>query len=306
MEGWRQPGARHGLGFSAGGGGNPFLPGASSLQPDDTWFGDPIASSSLPSQFAAQKRVAASSSTSLPSKAARLAGDPSGRLVFGQPNEGHASAPPFASAEGLGNVRQVPSAALEAGRLSFDEYMPAPPGHDDTFASEVWRITGVGAADYIRLFELQSHECHDLQVIQSKYRRLMRLLHPDKRRQDEEQQAGGKDRCDRAVRLVQEAMAKAKKDVQPDPEQDLKNEMRRMQEMKRQQARMAMQRQAEKSQAAPAVPDMDSLLSDISQVLGAGTSQAATTAPPTSTTTTELMDLLASMRQGQGQAVDLT
>merc|ERR1712232_283035 len=176
-------------------------------------------------------------------------------------------APPRTSAvlaDDPSTTQQVPSAALQAGRLSFDEFIPAPPGHDETFAAEVWRITGIGAGgDYTRIFDLEASECADLQVIQSKYRRLMRLLHPDKRRQDEESRAGGKDRCDLAVRLVQEAMNKAKKQAQPDPQQEMKDGMKRMQEMQRQQARMAMQRQAPKTEAAAAV-DVDSLLSDIS------------------------------------------
>lgn len=323
MEGWRLPGAaRNGIGFGSG------------LQPDDSWFGDAMAtSSSLPPQFAAQKRCAPAGSSAFPSKAARHAADPSGRLILEEPRSfagglggamrgataSHSA--PFSAAEedpampSAGSTtgkahctqQQVPCSALKAGRLSFDDVVPAPPGFDvnDTFASEVYRITGIGTSDYKCIFDLQPSEWNDLNLIQSKYRHLMRLLHPDKRRKDEEVRAGGRDRCDRAVRLVQEALSKAKKEAQPDPDQELKNEMRRMQEMQRQRARMAQQREAPTPrEAAPAAPDLDSLLSDISQVLGTAAPAATAAAPPSSSnTTSELMDLLASMRKTDRKSV---
>lgn len=263
------------------------------LQPDDSWFGDPIANS-LPSQFVAKKRTA--SDDPLPSKSARCGIDPSRRFIFEEHLESNFAIPQPSASLAAEDTRQVPSAALQAGRLSFDEILPAPPSADETFASEVWRITGVGIPDYKRVFGLEQSEFDDLQLIQSKYRHLMRLLHPDKRRKDEEARAGGKERCDLAVRLVQEALSKAKKQVQPttDSKQDLQEEMRRMQEMQRRRARMAMQRQVP-SNDATAPSDVESLLSDISQALGSsGTAPAEST---TSSTTAELIGLLANMKR---------
>lgn len=298
MEGWRLPGApRHGIGFGASGAENSFVAGPRGLQPDDTWFGDPLGPTSLPSQFATQKRSAPPDGAPIPSKTARRAGsDPTGRLLFDEPYS--SLSPPSSSRAMPSATRQVPSAALQAGRLSLDAYMPVPPGPEETFAAEVWRITGMGNADYRCVLGLEPSEWGDLQAVQSRYRRLMRLLHPDKRREDEQTRAGGKERCDLAVRLVQEAMGKARDQAKPDPQKDVKESMRRNQELQRRQSRTAMQRQAPKANEAVDL-DAESLLSEISDALGEGGPVRGATTPPPSDTTSELLGLLASMRQTQ-------
>merc|ERR1712187_921672 len=78
----------------------------------------------------------------------------------------------------------------------------------------------------------------------SKYRRLMRLLHPDKRRDEEVSRAGGKERCDAAVHLVQSALQAAKQVAEDDPRLRLQHSMStRLQEIQKEQARQARHRQ---------------------------------------------------------------
>jgi len=314
MQGWRFSGApRHGIGFGASSAAaNPDLSSAG-LQPDDSWFGDPLATPSLPSQFATWKRTAPTAAAALQPRAAtrRRTEDPSGRLSFEDSTCGEPCQPAGSSSRAA--LQQVPSAALQAGRLSLEGFMPdlnvLPPGADgtvETVVAEVQRIVGFGKNDYRRVLDLQPSEWHDLQIVQSKYRRLMRLLHPDKRRKDVEARAGGKDRCDLAVRLVQEALTAAKKEAQPnaspvdppvDPQRDLKERMRQMQEAQRRQARMSMQSQSfgGKSEAS----DVDSLLSEISQALGESSlpRSANTDTPSDPGTTAELINLLAGLRK---------
>jgi len=177
------------------------------------------------------------------------------------------------------------------------------PGAAETVAAEVQRIVSIGKKDYRRVLDLQPSEWQDLQVVQSKYRRLMRLLHPDKRRKADEVRAGGKDRCDMAVSLIQEALNSAKREAQPiqippdppDPQSDLKERMRQMQEAQRRQARMSMQRQRVCEEPAPL--NVESLLSDISQALGESSSRSEPASTPSNpNTTAELINLLAGLR----------
>lgn len=192
---------------------------------------------------------------------------------------------------------------------------------EESFVAEVWRITSARGTEYRSILGLQSSERNDLQAVQSKYRRLMRLLHPDKRRDDEVERAGGLERCDEAVRLVQQAAASAKKELQPVVQEQVQSSnaqsapssasrpvpftrgataevyshLKRVQEVQRQQARQAMQR----NQSGP---DVDSLLEDISQALGDKPSERAVRAaeaPPSNSTTAQLMGLLAGLRQQQ-------
>lgn len=311
MQGWRFSGApRHGIGFGAG--------SSADLQPDDSWFGDPLSTPSLPSQMATLKRGAPSADASQPKLTTRRRTEDSlGRSSF----EDAISTEPCqaaGSASRAALTQQIPSAALQAGRLSLEGLMPdldvVPPGGDgaENVIAEVQRILGINTKDYRRVLDLLTSEWHDLQAIQSKYRRLMRLLHPDKRRKDVERRAGGKDRCDLAVRLVQEAMTAAKKEVPStseyqapstseappvDPQRDVKERMRQMQEAQRRQARMAMQSQFIGKK--PEGPDVDALLSDISQVLGESSipRSTSTDAPSDPATTAELINLLAGLRK---------
>lgn len=311
MQGWRFPGApRHGIGFGASStAANPFL-NSTELQPDDSWFGDPLAASSMPSQFATLKRTTADTSQSRPATRRRME-DAS--------THGGAAA---VSSSGAVLTQQVPSAALQAGRLSLEGLMPdldLLPPTEEIVVSEVQRIVSIGKKDYRRVLDLLPSEWKDLQIVQKKYRHLMRLLHPDKRRKDAERRAGGKDRCDLAVRLVQEALAAAKKEspstselgesepsasepytVPVDPQSDLKERMRQMQESQRRQARQArMAMQSQSSAANSEAPDVNTLLSDISQVLGesslSGPVESATPSNPS--TTAELINLLAGLRK---------
>jgi len=126
--------------------------------------------------------------------------------------------------------------------------------------AEVLRIVRCkSSADYRQVLGLPMHEACDLQAVQSRYRQLMRLLHPDKRRVEDEARAGGRDVCDEAVRRVQRALESARgsssptasasasaaawgAEAPPRSEAPALASLRRMQEIQRQQARQAMQR----------------------------------------------------------------
>lgn len=76
-------------------------------------------------------------------------------------------------------------------------------------------IVRCDSTDFRQILRLSPFVEHgDLaQAAQSKYRHLMRLLHPDKRRSDDEARAGGRSVCDEAMQRVQLALAAAKKEV---------------------------------------------------------------------------------------------
>lgn len=196
------------------------------------------------------------------------------------------------------------------------------------FAAEVRRVLACAPANHRGILGLVAEECGDAQAIQSRYRHLMRLLHPDKRRADEEEEAGGKARCNEAVGLVQKALAAAKKAAQDDPRLLAQSRHARMQEEQRLQARQAptqpasaegttrgthevtrlqeiqrtMARQAQRRAAndaaneqlaAPA--DVGALLASLSRVT-AGSFGAPASTPPASNTTAQIMGLLAGLR----------
>ncbi|CAE7408414.1 unnamed protein product, partial [Symbiodinium sp. CCMP2592] len=87
----------------------------------------------------------------------------------------------------------------------------------------------------------------ELPVVQSRYRQIMRLLHPDKRSAEAEASAGGRVACEEAFQRVQIALEAAKKEIEkgPDPCNIARQSMRRMQELQRQRTQQAMQRQRE-------------------------------------------------------------
>lgn len=159
----------------------------------------------------------------------------------------------------------------------------APPGAsgEECFEGEVRRIVACRDGDHVGILGLHTAELTDMQVVQSKYRRLMRLLHPDKRRKEEEARAGGKERCDEAVRRVQKAVEGIKQGgvalSMPQEEPEHIQRMRRMQEIQRTQARQAHQRQ-EVARPREAELDVGSLLGDLSRALGGG--PAAWGGPP--------------------------
>jgi len=237
--------------------------------------------------------------------AAQVAESPEGVAGWPPPPVVAAAAAP--AAEGprgdVGGGRDLAaSAAPTAGAL---------PAGGLAFAVEVRRITCAGRAARDILGLLPS-QLGDLQAIQSKYRQLMRLLHPDKRRADDEANAGGRELCDEAVSLVQQALEDAKRDAaswlrrEAQQQEVHSNPLHRVQEVQRQQARSAMHRQQRpqsaslrsarspsgvmpvdepKSNVLPeAKDDVGSLIADIAQVLGpAGHGSESISSPATTT-----------------------
>lgn len=210
---------------------------------------------------------------------------------------------------------------------------------------EVHRILESQAGDYARILDLPFEERHDLQTIQTRYRRLMRLLHPDKRSKEDEVLVGGRENCDTALQIVQEACSLAKQDADSRPRPKPSEVHLRLQEIQRQQARQAMQRtlgppsidpllearhhQAPHQAGMPecvtpqvargssantgqrstttcrnmsgdgfAKPNLDALLSDITEVMTS--SQASHAEPPPSesgvSVTSQIINLLAEVR----------
>jgi len=134
---------------------------------------------------------------------------------------------------------------------------------EDLLIAEVQRIRSAGVSDdYRRVFDLHPGECWDLPTIQSRYRSLMRLLHPDKRGIQAEALAGGRECCDEAIAILQRAVDQAKREVvgkNLDPRLQAQQDMRRMQEIQRTRARQAMQRHYQ-SQASSLADDIDRAL----------------------------------------------
>merc|ERR1712187_640766 len=103
---------------------------------------------------------------------------------------------------------------------------------------------GTSANSHRAILCLSAEEWGDVQAIQSKYRRLMFKLHPDKRRDEDVLRAGGKERCDEAVSVVQGALQATKKAAEDDPRVRMQHSMStRLQEIQKEQARQARQRQ---------------------------------------------------------------
>lgn len=142
----------------------------------------------------------------------------------------------------------------------------------DRVTSEVRRIRDVGSSDYRRVLDLHPAESWDIQAVQSRYRQLMRLLHPDKRSKVAEARAGGREVCDEAVGLLLGALQSAKQELgagsEQDPQRLAQQDMRRLQEMQRQRARQAMQRSQE-LQAGALAADIEKALAS-SRPEGAG------------------------------------
>jgi len=134
----------------------------------------------------------------------------------------------------------------------------------ELLVAEVQRIRAAGVSDdYRRVLDLHPGECWDLPSIQSRYRNLMRLLHPDKRGIAAEARAGGRECCDEAITILQRAVEQAKQEVGKDldPRMRVQQDMRRMQEIQRTRARQAMQRHQQ--------PQASSLAADIDRALAA-------------------------------------
>mmetsp|Transcript_49499 Transcript_49499/g.131340 ORF Transcript_49499/g.131340 Transcript_49499/m.131340 type:complete len:214 (-) Transcript_49499:40-681(-) len=173
------------------------------------------------------------------------------------------------------------------------DFLPcaAEPEHVSTLTLEVRRIVALGSAHFSRILNLSSSEPSDLSVIQSRYRRLMLLLHPDKRCPLEESRAGGREFCDEALRSVQNAMLNAKAEALPDERAELQKTILRMQRIQRQQARQAMIRHQEPV-------DVSSLLREVTQAMAKPVSENVPVfREQASNSTTLLMDALANFRR---------
>lgn len=102
----------------------------------------------------------------------------------------------------------VPDAPLNAPlrleRTCSSTSPPVPETHsDDELVAEVRRILQLQPKDHMGVLNLSEQS---LSAANSRYRQLMRLLHPDKRTADAVHRAGGKERCDQAMARVQEAV----------------------------------------------------------------------------------------------------
>ena len=74
---------------------------------------------------------------------------------------------------------------------------------------EVRRILVASAQDWREVLGFMENEPFNLEMVHSRYRQLMRILHPDKRGADAGAHLGGKEACDAAMIRVQEAHKKA-------------------------------------------------------------------------------------------------
>lgn len=150
---------------------------------------------------------------------------------------------------------------------------------DERFVAEVQRVRCVGVGgDYRRLFNLQPDESFDLPAVQTRYRQMMRLLHPDKRSAESEAQAGGREVCDEAIRLAQSALETAKQELggyEADPTRRAQEGMRRLQEVQRQLARQAQFRH----QQASSVQEVGQLTTEIDRALAEQISRLAPGVP---------------------------
>lgn len=168
--------------------------------------------------------------------------------------QGDEPPPAFGAALGrliLGQEALVDEIIAEANRLGpaplEGQASPASTDREETLASEVSRISRAPADDVREILGLGCDMELELPVVQSRYRQIMRLLHPDKRSAEAEASAGGRVACEEAFQRVQIALEAAKKEIEkgPDPCNIARQSMRRMQELQRQRTQQAMQRQRE-------------------------------------------------------------
>eukprot|EP00931_Biecheleriopsis_adriatica_P038674 TRINITY_DN22119_c0_g1_i1.p1 TRINITY_DN22119_c0_g1~~TRINITY_DN22119_c0_g1_i1.p1 ORF type:complete len:283 (+),score=71.03 TRINITY_DN22119_c0_g1_i1:13-861(+) len=178
-------------------------------------------------------------------------GDALSRLLIGQIDAERAAAASGGSSSSSSFVPQVQS-------------MPVPEsGEASMLRMEVERIRAAGADEFRVVLGIDADAELDLQAVQSRYRNLMRLLHPDKRSKVAEVSAGGKAACDEAIERVQKALQAAKKEIEagPDPSRIAMQSMRRMQETQRQRARQAMQRHQD-AEVGDLVEEVESILAE--------------------------------------------
>ncbi|CAJ1354135.1 unnamed protein product [Effrenium voratum] len=139
--------------------------------------------------------------------------------------------------------------ALERARQQAGHRMP----EEQTLASEVSRIRAAAVDDYREILGLSPEGDLELPAAQSRYRQIMRLLHPDKR--GAATAAVGEAACDEALERVQQALQGLKKELEmgPDPSNVARQGMRRMQELQRLRTQQARQQQ-QQQQAGGAKP----------------------------------------------------
>lgn len=167
-------------------------------------------------------------------------------------------APDYVASETKGIKAATPGMEGEFVSREFRRQEP----EEAMLVAEVQRIRSAGVSDdYRRVLDLHPGECWDLPTIQSRYRNLMRLLHPDKRGIAGEARAGGRECCDEAITILQRAVDQAKQEVGKDldPRLRAQQDMRRMQEIQRTRARQAMQRH-QQSQVSSLAADIDRAL----------------------------------------------
>ncbi|CAL1136995.1 unnamed protein product [Cladocopium goreaui] len=178
--------------------------------------------------------------------------------------------PAFGAALGrliLGEEVELNEALEEARRSMGSTPMPEP---GMSLSSEVARIRAAAVDDYREILGLSQEGDLEVSQVQSRYRQIMRLLHPDKR--DASMSAAALTACDEAMERVQQALQGLKKEIEvgPDPSFVARQSMRRMQELQRLRAQQARQRQ-EEQQMGMLLKDLDQVQPDVSSV-GAGAS----------------------------------
>ncbi|CAE8637177.1 unnamed protein product, partial [Polarella glacialis] len=200
----------------------------------------------------------------------------------------------------------LPTAAAQREHVGYSSasQMPAaaasPPARaeETSLAAEVQRIRPIvklrncPADDFNAIFGIPPHQEPDLQVVQSRYRQLMRLLHPDKRGLHAQTESLSLHACDEAFEMVQKALEVAKKEIEagPDPSKIAMQSMRRMQEMQRERTRQAAHRQHE--------AEVGSLVADVERALASASNTwppAAPEVPASDLTAQQIMGLLAQL-----------
>ncbi|CAK9053555.1 unnamed protein product [Durusdinium trenchii] len=196
--------------------------------------------------------------------------------------------PAFGAALGrliLGEEVEVDEALEEARRAVGS--MPQMPEESEpslNLTSEVSRIRLAAVDDYREILGLSQEGDLELSAVQSKYRQIMRLLHPDKR--DASMGAASQTACDEAMERVQQALQGLKKEIEvgPDPSFVARQGMRRMQELQRLRAQQARQKQQEHQ--------MGALIQDLDQARSAG---EATSSPKEDDATSQILRLLSQL-----------
>eukprot|EP00435_Cladocopium_sp_Y103_P065641 s800_g27.t1 len=195
--------------------------------------------------------------------------------------------PAFGAALGrliLGEEVELNEALEEARRSMGSTPMPEP---GISLSSEVARIRAAAVDDYREILGLSQQGDLEVSQVQSRYRQIMRLLHPDKR--DASMSAAALAACDEAMERVQQALQGLKKEIEvgPDPSFVARQSMRRMQELQRLRAQQARQRQ-EEQQMGMLLKDLDQVQPDVR--LGPGPSSS----PKEDDATNQILQLLAS------------